>query len=90
METVAIHKAKSTLSKLITRAAAGETIYIGGFGKPEAALSSLDALAKRRPVSQAFGRMKDIALPAGWDDPLPDEVLASFYTAPSPAELGAV
>jgi antitoxin (DNA-binding transcriptional repressor) of toxin-antitoxin stability system len=81
METIPIHKAKSTLSQLVKRAAAGETIYIGGYGKAEVALVSTDALPKKKPISEAFGCMKGkITLLEGWDDPLPDDVIASFYS----------
>jgi antitoxin (DNA-binding transcriptional repressor) of toxin-antitoxin stability system len=78
METIPIHKAKSTLSQLVKRAAAGETIYIGGYGKAEAALLSVN-IPKTNPILGAYGCMKDRKLPEGWDDPLPDEVIESFY-----------
>jgi prevent-host-death family protein len=80
IETIPIHKAKSTLSQLVKRAAAGETIYIGGYGKPEAALLSADSAPAKKAVMAAFGCMKDLNLPDGWDDPLPQEVIDSFYT----------
>jgi prevent-host-death family protein len=78
--TIPIHEAKSTLSQLVKRAAAGETIYIGGYGKAEAVLVSADSIPKKRPISEAFGCMKDVVLPEGWDDPLPDDVIESFYS----------
>jgi antitoxin (DNA-binding transcriptional repressor) of toxin-antitoxin stability system len=79
METIPIHKAKSTLSQLVKRAAAGETIYIGGYGKAEAALLSVNKISKTEPLMAAYGCMKERKLPDGWDDPLPKEVIESFY-----------
>jgi antitoxin (DNA-binding transcriptional repressor) of toxin-antitoxin stability system len=76
METIPIHKAKSTLSQLVKRAAAGETIYIGGYGKAEVALCPVP---KINPVLAAYGCMKERPFPEGWDDPLPAEVIDSFY-----------
>jgi len=80
---ISIHDAKSNLSKLVKRAAAGETIYIGAYGKPEAVIISPESLPApiKKPVSEAFGCMRGkIELPEGWDDPLPDEIIESFYS----------
>ena len=80
--TISIHEAKSNLSKLIKRAAAGETIYIGAYGRPEAAIVSTDSLPVKKPVSEAFGCMKGkITFYKGWDDPLPDEIIDLFYNS---------
>jgi prevent-host-death family protein len=80
---IPIHEAKSNLSKLVKRAAAGETIYIGAYGKPEAALIAVNQKklnAKLR--EEAFGCMKGkMNLPPGWDDPLPDEIIDLFYNS---------
>ncbi len=40
-KVVTIYDAKSSLSRLIARAADGETIYIGAFGKAQAILAPL-------------------------------------------------
>ena len=78
---IPIHQAKSNLSKLVKRAAAGETIYIGAYGKEEAAIVSIESVPKKRPAAEAFGCMRGkIELPEGWDDPLPDEIIDSFYS----------
>ena len=37
---VPMHQAKSSLSQLVKRAADGETIFIGGYGRAEAVLIS--------------------------------------------------
>jgi prevent-host-death family protein len=80
--TISIHEAKSNLSKLVKRAAAGETIYIGAYGKPEAVITAIDQKkynAKLR--AEAFGCMKGkMILHEGWDDPLPDDIIESFYS----------
>ena len=81
VKTVSIHEAKTHLSRLVKRAAAGETIYIGTYGRPEAALVSNDAISRKKPVSEAFGCMKGkMELPQGWDDPLPDDIIEEFYS----------
>ena len=78
---IPIHEAKSNLSKLVKRAAAGETIYIGTYGRPEAAIVSTSSLPKKKPASEAFGCMRGkMVLPEGWDDPLPDDIIESFYS----------
>jgi len=81
IKTISIHEAKTNLSKLVKRAAAGETIYIGAYGKPEAALTVVDLKNYRTELrAKAFGCMKGkMDLPEGWDDPLPDDIIDSFY-----------
>jgi prevent-host-death family protein len=75
MATISIHEAKSNLSKLVKRAAAGETIYIGAYGKAEAVLTAAEPAEQRAHLREkAFGCMKGkMILHEGWDDPLPDE-----------------
>ena len=80
-KTISIHEAKSNLSKLVKRAAAGETIFLGPYGKPEAAIVSPDLLPKKKPVADAFGCMKGKwELREGWDDPWPDDFIELFYS----------
>ena len=76
---IPIHQAKSSLSKLVKRAAAGEIIYVGAYGKCEAAIVSVDLVPGKKRAVEAFGRMKGMELPEGWDDPLPGDVMDSFY-----------
>ena len=79
--SVSIHEAKTNLSRLVKRAAAGEIIYIGAYGKAEAAIVSSKSLPQKRPVSEAFGCMRGkLNLSEGWDDPLPDDIIESFYS----------
>jgi hypothetical protein len=87
METIPIHKAKSTLSQLVKRAAGGEAIYIGGYGKAEAVLLSADSLSKKS-VMGAYGCMKGKILPEGWEDPLPDGVIESLYNMKGLEDFG--
>jgi prevent-host-death family protein len=83
VETIPIHEAKSNLSKLVKRAAAGETIYIGAYGKPEAILTAVDNVKSSGDLRKlACGCMKGkMELPEGWDAPLPDEIIDLFYNS---------
>lgn len=45
---VPIYEAKTNLSKLVKRAKAGETIYIGAYGHPEAILAPVPSRPKFR------------------------------------------
>ena len=80
--TISIHEAKSNLSKLVKRATAGETIYIGAYGKPEVVLTAVTPEQQRAELRKgAFGCMKGkMILHEGWDDPLPDDVIEEFYS----------
>lgn len=75
METIPMHKAKSTLSQLVKRAAQGETILIGGYGKPEAALTAVANIKPKKIVGILAGKLN---VPDDFDKPLPDSVLQSF------------
>ena len=80
--TIPIHEAKSNLSKLVKRAAAGETIYIGAYGKAEAVLTAASPEEQQAELRRGFfGCMKGkMILHEGWDDPLPDDIIDSFYS----------
>lgn len=56
MDTVNIHEAKTHLSRLIEKAAAGETIVIAKAGKPVAKLTAIDA--PTGPAKRRLGFMK--------------------------------
>ena len=81
-KTVSIHEAKTNLSRLVKRAAAGETIYIGAYGKPDVALTAVNQKKINAELRKKFiGCMKGkMTLPEGWDDPLPDDIIDSFYS----------
>jgi len=81
IKTISIHEAKTNLSKLVKRAAAGESIYIGAYGKPEVVLTVAESAKYEAKLRESFcGCMKDVKLPEGWDDPLPDDIIESFYS----------
>ena len=76
MTVVSMHLAKSTLSQLVKRAAAGETILLGAYGKAEAKLVSADAMViPKKRIGILAGKLH---VPDDFDAPLPDEVLAAF------------
>jgi prevent-host-death family protein len=75
METVNIYDAKTRLSQLVDRAASGEDVVVCRNGKPLVRITRLEA-SKRRVK---FGVLKGkLTIPADFDAPLPDEVLAGF------------
>ena len=80
---IPIHEAKSSLSQLVKRAAAGETIYIGAYGKPEAAITAVNSGKFRAAMrAKALGGMRGrMELPEGWDEPLSDDIIDLFYNS---------
>lgn len=73
---IGMHEAKSTLSQLVQRAAAGETILIGPHGRAQVKLVPADApVHPMRRIGLLKGKLK---VPADFDAPLPDAVLDSF------------
>ncbi len=75
MLTVPMNEAKNTLPQLVKRAAAGETILIGGDGKPEAVLTSAKAIKPKKRIGLLAGKLK---VPDDFDAPLPDDLLRLF------------
>lgn len=74
-ESVNVYEAKTHLSQLLDRAAAGEEIVIARNGRPVARLVALKESAPRRREPGAWAGQVSIA--ADFDD-LPDEVAAAF------------
>ena len=73
MDLLNVHYAKTHLSRLLDRVAAGEEIVLGKNGKPIAKLVPIGPVA-RRP-----GRLKGkIKIAPGFDAPLPEKVAAAF------------
>lgn len=71
-----MHQAKSTLSQIVQRAAAGETILIGPNGQ---ALVKVTALGQPESPKRRLGFLKGkVDIPSDFDAPLPDEWLRSF------------
>jgi prevent-host-death family protein len=74
-DIVNLYEAKTHLSELVERAAAGEEIVIAKAGQPKAVL--VPFRAKKKPRKGGFWRGK------GWisddfDAPLPDDLLDAF------------
>lgn len=71
-----MHVAKSTLSQLVKKATAGETVYIGAYGR---ATVKLVPVASPQPNRKRFGLLEGLlTLPDDLDSPLPDEIIRSF------------
>ena len=75
MASINIYEAKTRLSQLVDRAAAGEDIVVSRNGKPLVRITRLED-AKR---SVRFGVLKGrIKIGRDFDAPLPDDVLEEF------------
>ena len=72
---VPMHQAKSSLSQLVKRAVSGETIFIGSYGRAEAALISASNAKPKKRLGLLEGRL---IVPDDFDAPLPAEILAAF------------
>lgn len=75
METVNIHEAKTQLSKLIDRAARGESFVIAKAGKPLVKVVAIDAPAEPRRLGFLEG---EIAVPDDFDRMGAEEIEALF------------
>jgi prevent-host-death family protein len=75
MDSVNIYDAKTRLSQLVDKAAAGEDVIVSRNGKPLVRITALTS-GKRRVK---FGLLKGkLRIPADFDAPLPADVLARF------------
>jgi len=75
MKPVNIYDAKTHLSRLLDKAAAGEDVIVSRNGKPLARITQL--AAARREIR--FGLLKGrLSVPKDFDAPLPSEVIATF------------
>ena len=75
-ETVNLYDAKTNLSKLVERAAAGEEIVIAKAGKPKAMLVPYKSSRKKRIGGQNLLGITYIA--DDFDGPLPPEIQKYF------------
>jgi prevent-host-death family protein len=75
MRTVAIHTARTHLSRLLEEVAAGEEIVIAKAGKPVARL--LPYAPRRNPRAPGLLKGK-IWIADDFDEPLPEEIMAAF------------
>jgi prevent-host-death family protein len=81
MKTVDIEEAKTHLSRLLDRAAKGETITIAKAGKPIAKLVPLDEAPKK--VVQRIGFMEgESVIPDDIKTPFKYEIEEMFYGKP--------
>ena len=74
MTEVGVHEAKTHLSRLLRRVAAGEQIVITSGGRPAARLVPFE---RNQPRELGFDAGL-IAIPEDFDDPLPAEMLDDF------------
>jgi prevent-host-death family protein len=75
MTMVNVFEAKSQLSKLIEKAAAGEDVIIARSGKPVARITRL---VDAKPAV-TFGILRGrVSLGDDFDEPLPDDEIAAF------------
>ncbi|MDR1828362.1 MAG: type II toxin-antitoxin system Phd/YefM family antitoxin [Methylobacteriaceae bacterium] len=75
MDIIPIHQAKSSLSKLVKRAKAGETIHIGSYGRAEVALVAVQDTQPKKRLGVLAGKLR---VPEDFDAPLPDDILNAF------------
>jgi prevent-host-death family protein len=75
MSSVNVHEAKTQLSKLLQRVAAGEEITISNRGVPVARLIPVPRKSGRRELGFEKGRAW---IAEDFDAPLPPEILAAF------------
>ena len=75
MEAVNIYDAKTGLSQLVDKAAAGEDVLVSRNGKPLVRITQLEGFKRRI----RFGVLKGkVSISPDFDAPLPNEVLAGF------------
>ena len=75
MDAVNIYEAKTRLSQLVDQAASGEDVVVSRNGKPLVRITRLVEPKRRIKFGLLKGRL---TVPADFDAPLPDEVLAAF------------
>jgi len=75
MRIINIHEAKTHLSKLVEEANEGKEVIIAKAGKPMARLIPVHSGRKDRKLGPLTGRF---SIPADFDAPLPEELIALF------------
>ncbi|MGH7700039.1 MAG: type II toxin-antitoxin system Phd/YefM family antitoxin [Gemmatimonadales bacterium] len=73
--TYNVHEAKTNLSRLLERVAAGEEVVIAKAGVPVARLVPTSPVVRERPLGFEKGR---VVIPEDFDAPLPEDVLRTF------------
>ncbi|MFL5517055.1 MAG: type II toxin-antitoxin system Phd/YefM family antitoxin [Gemmatimonadales bacterium] len=74
-ETVSLYEAKTQLSRLVDRAAAGEEIIIAKSGRPRARLVPLEDTRGLRVPGRGKGKWR---VGRDFDRPLPDVLIRDF------------
>jgi prevent-host-death family protein len=81
MKTINIHEAKTHLSRIVERVAAGESVLIGKAGKPMAVLSPFVATRKPRKPGSMKNRIR-----IADDFDADDELIADLFAGRAKAE----
>jgi prevent-host-death family protein len=76
---VNMHEAKTTLSRLVADAVAGDEVILAKAGKPLVKLVPVEAKMKPRRLGIWKGKVK---LADDFDAPLPQDILNLFYNSP--------
>ena len=74
-EIINIHEAKTHLSRIVDRVAAGAEVVIAKAGKPMARLVPIEAVVKPKKLGALKGKFK---VPDDFNAPLDDSVLGQF------------
>ncbi len=75
MIKVNVHEAKTNLSRLLLRVAAGEDVVISKSGRPVARIVAFSESHKPRPLGLDEGLFD---VPEDFNAPLPEDLLAAF------------
>ena len=75
MTEVNVHEAKTHLSRLLARVAAGEEVVIAKAGKPVARLVPVGAPKRARTLGRDKGK---VVIADDFDGPLPEDLLSAF------------
>ena len=71
-----MHQAKSNLSSLVKRAAAGKTLMIGAYGHAESMLVPINS---NMPLKKKIGLLAcNLIVPDDFNSPLPKDIVNSF------------
>lgn len=75
MRSINIHEAKTNLSRIAEKVAAGEEIIVAKAGKPKMKLVPLDS-KKQIKLGALKGKIR---ISPDFDEPLPPEMMDAFY-----------
>ena len=75
MQVISMHQAKSNLSSLIKRAASGETLLVGAYGRAEAMIVPIRAPQATKKIGILAGKL---IVPDDFNAPLPEVILSAF------------